>query len=228
MKAVILILCIAITTSLLEGKKLTEAERQLKAQEQNRKAHQAWINLYKPVKQNANPADPAQSSPAVVTPGTTQAQLNTTKQQTSNSANNFVSQNSSQNSGQVNPQTATQNKQSSAQTTTQNAAQTTQNLAQQAAKTNTAGATNTASASSQTPAAQAPASTNTSPASPGAAAVPVPKKNSKEEEQKKAKYVNMSKFMEVSWKKLVQRVIIIIIKARVRSFLSNFYFFTKW
>ena len=199
MKAVILILCIAITASLLKGKKLTEAERKLKAQEQNRKAHQAWINLYKPVKQNANPADPAQSSPPVVTPGTTQAQLNTTKQQTSSNGNNFVSQNSSQNSGQVSPQTATQNsgqvspqtatqnKQSSAQTTTQNAAQTTQNLAQQAANTNTAGATNTTSASSQTSAAQPPASTNTAPASPGAAAAPVPKKNAKEEEQKKAK-----------------------------------------
>ena len=47
MRAAYLILCIAVTVSFLEAKKLSETEKQLKAAANQKKEHAHWLSLYK-------------------------------------------------------------------------------------------------------------------------------------------------------------------------------------
>ena len=69
MRTALLILCINLLVIFIEAKKLTPAERALKAQQQNAKSHEAWVNLYKSSKTNKTPDEVEKTnSPVVVTP----------------------------------------------------------------------------------------------------------------------------------------------------------------
>lgn len=69
MRTFVLILCISFALSFIEAKKLSPLERKLKEEEQARKSHQAWINLYKPVKSKNPNEEEKVNSPPIVTAG---------------------------------------------------------------------------------------------------------------------------------------------------------------